>query len=346
MIKTMDAKTSPSRKQTDVFEIAKEALRLIGRYGTPPTPRVFEVWYRYVEGLNEEIREQMAHAVEEAGAVDTRFLDGIYEQFCLQADQTTGDLSGRLADQVTDIATLVANQKVAGFDFERSLQSAAALLESPADQKTLQECIAKLADGSERMIDQVRRMDSKLEESKKQIDLLRKELSEAQRRSTTDPLSGLGNRRHFEAAGNRHLKGKGQDPRLTYLVLLDMDLFKTINDRHGHDAGDQVIMHISRELQSFEEAQDICRLGGDEFAMFIDVVNRGFAVDFITRLREHFHGHRLTLAKDGIKIGLLTFSAGLAQRHPGETLSQWCNRADKMMYESKHLGRDRATVER
>jgi diguanylate cyclase len=342
----MDAKTPTPRKQMETVDIAKEALRLIGRYGTPPTPRVYEVWYRYVEGLNEEIRQQMAHAVEEAGTVDSRFLDGIYEQFCVQADHTTGDLSGRLADQVTDMATLVANQKVAGVDFEKSLQSASAMLGSSADQKSLQQCIAELTDGSEKMIDHVRRMDSKLEESKQQIELLRSELAEAQRRSNTDPLSGLGNRRHFEAAGNRRLKPSNQDPRSTYLVLIDIDFFKAINDKYGHDAGDQVIIHFARELQSMKEFQDVCRPGGDEFAMFVEVVNRGFAVDLITRLREHFHSQRLTLAKDGIKIGLLTFSAGLAQRRSGETLSAWLSRADKMMYESKNLGRDRATIER
>jgi diguanylate cyclase (GGDEF)-like protein len=151
-------------------------------------------------------------------------------------------------------------------------------------------------------------------------------VDELHRKSQTDPLSGLLNRRGFE---------EGLDAALT---VCDIDHFKSVNDRFGHAGGDRVIERFAECLRAAAEGQHLAgRIGGEEFALLLDNADATTARLFAEGVRIAFSN----VAVPGIPPGTrLTASFGVAEAIPGETADSLFLRADKTLYEAKNMGRD------
>ena len=122
-------------------------------------------------------------------------------------------------------------------------------------------------------------------------------------------------------------------------VFFDIDLFKSVNDTHGHEAGDRVLQMLGCILQDCSDDGSYCaRLGGEEFVvLFIDQAPEQVEV-FVERVRREFS---LAASDYGTRV-----SGGVAHRQPGESMSQHLRRADVALYEAKTAGRDRFMVSR
>src|SRR5262249_16787548 len=122
--------------------------------------------------------------------------------------------------------------------------------------------------------------------------------------------------------------------------FLDIDLFKDINDRHGHAVGDQVLVAVARALRAAVRSQDqVVRMGGEEVLLLMPGMPREAASARLERLRQ-----RITEGGGGVPVGgwEVTASIGLAQWRPGEDdLAALLRRADHAMYAAKRGGRNR-----
>ena len=105
----------------------------------------------------------------------------------------------------------------------------------------------------------------------------------AMRLALTDPLTGLGNHRHFHERLQRELIAAEEANEPLSLCLIDLDDFKRINDRYGHPAGDRVLSHVATRLRQGGEA---FRLGGDEFAVLLPAHDEPTALDTATSILE------------------------------------------------------------
>lgn len=163
---------------------------------------------------------------------------------------------------------------------------------------------------------------------------------ELRRQALRDPLTGLFNRRHFEDLVGRRLADR-RDNHGTGLLLLDVDHFKQINDRHGHDAGDEVLRAISATLQQSARTEDaVFRLGGEEFVVLIDDPDGsrfGAAAERIRGLIE-----QMTIPFCGSPLPTVTASIGGAH-FPNDAMDAdaLLKLADQAMYEAKQAGRNR-----
>lgn len=340
----MTTATQPETKTA--FQIAREALSLVGQYGTPPTPDVYEVWYRYVAGIDAESLAELRYAVEEANSVSIELLKSLHVQLSASQNFASIKVSSALAEEIQNFQNLVSDQKSAGCEFAESIDAANSVLSSSnSSQDALAQCIASLNAGSNKMQVQLEQTARKLNEAQRQVDALQNELAESQRSLMVDHLTGVGNRRKFDALVRQYL-GKPVESQLQhYLILIDMDRFKTINDTFGHQAGDQLIQFLATQVQRVYPDVPIARLGGDEFAIFLETESRDAAVSFTDHLREHFRGQPIQVADGPESIGRITFSMGAARRRDSDDESTWYTRADKLLYKAKELGRDRAVVE-
>jgi len=164
------------------------------------------------------------------------------------------------------------------------------------------------------------------------------QMQELQRQASHDSLTGLKNRRHFEADLRTELARSNREGGEGALLLLDIDNFKRVNDSHGHPAGDRVIADIAKVLRDRMRVTDsVARLGGDEFAIVLrrcDVEEaRGVAEAVAAAIREH-------APRDG-EPASITVSIGIAMFGPGGTGSDAVlSAADAAMYEAKRAGRD------
>ncbi|HEV7436242.1 MAG TPA: GGDEF domain-containing protein [Pseudorhizobium sp.] len=151
-----------------------------------------------------------------------------------------------------------------------------------------------------------------------------------------DPLTGLNNRRAFDAYLRSKLaSGSGQFA----LVLFDIDHFKRVNDRHGHAAGDAVLKSIADLLLHGTGKGDfVARIGGEEFALILSGLDTDQAFEATEHLRKSITGADIT--HDGVAIQV-TASAGICHSTEGHTYDGLLEAADHQLYRAKRRGRNR-----
>jgi two-component system cell cycle response regulator len=160
----------------------------------------------------------------------------------------------------------------------------------------------------------------------------------------TDALTSLPNRRAIEEWATRQLSGAARHRFSFWVALADLDHFKTINDTHGHDAGDTVLKAFSQILKANSRRSDICgRIGGEEFLLVFTHATEQGAKDVINRVRAElaatkfkFDGNSLTVTAS---FGLVGF---VGTRAPD--FSRLVAQADTALYSAKRLGRNRVEV--
>jgi diguanylate cyclase (GGDEF)-like protein len=153
-------------------------------------------------------------------------------------------------------------------------------------------------------------------------------LSQLADMASTDPLTGLPNRRAWDARLN-HALNSGQH---FTIAMLDFDHFKEFNDAYGHPAGDRLLKETAAVWREQLRTGDLlARLGGEEFGLLLPDCDPARAMEVIERLRKLIYGNR-------------TCSAGFAARRPCESADAVIARADAALYEAKSSGRDRVCM--
>jgi len=172
--------------------------------------------------------------------------------------------------------------------------------------------------------------------------LLAADLADQTRRlAASDMLTGLLNRRGFEDAARAIFGSAKRHGRSLAVAVLDIDRFKQVNDRHGHAAGDAVLRAFARCLRENVARRDlVARIGGEEFAVIMADVDAEAALCAADALREKIGAMTIDC---GAPIRI-TASLGLAAYRLGEDLPTVLARADRALYQSKNLGRNRATL--
>jgi diguanylate cyclase (GGDEF)-like protein len=158
--------------------------------------------------------------------------------------------------------------------------------------------------------------------------------------ATTDGLTGALNRRHFVELGQRELAQAVRRFCPVTLLLLDVDHFKQINDRHGHRVGDEVLRQVVQAGRRSLRAEDAFgRVGGDEFAVLLPATASPQAVQIAERLRRTYEALAVPLPEGGTVR--FTVSIGVAQWRPEQaTIEDMIHRADCALYEAKRGGRN------
>jgi diguanylate cyclase (GGDEF)-like protein len=160
----------------------------------------------------------------------------------------------------------------------------------------------------------------------------------AMRLALTDPLTGLGNHRHFHERLQRELIAAEDAGQLLSLCLVDIDDFKRINDRYGHPTGDRVLSQIAVRLRQGGEA---FRLGGDEFAVLLPELDEATAVNVATSIVERLREMKLEHSEQ------ITVSAGVATLAvQGVGRDELIRFADSALYWAKEHGKNRVRVYR
>jgi len=174
----------------------------------------------------------------------------------------------------------------------------------------------------------------------RELAVARTQMAELEARAEIDPLTDILNRRGFERALKRSLDHAKRYESNAALVYLDLDDFKSINDRHGHAAGDAVLKAVAAVLMRHVRASDVvARLGGDEFAVLLWQLTEA-DVERKARLLEAAIA-RTTAMHAGVALSVAA-SAGAALLLPLDKPADVLERADRAMYARKRAGfRDR-----
>lgn len=170
---------------------------------------------------------------------------------------------------------------------------------------------------------------------------LRRALARIEELAVTDELTGLNNRRSLlkMLEKQRALAIRQNIPFV--VAFIDIDYFKRINDEHGHRIGDQVLAELAQMLRvSIREIDLAARYGGEEFVLLLSGLSLETATNVLERIQKSVEKHRFSELELQQRV-----SIGVAEYRPNEASEDVLNRADKMLYEAKRLGRNRIVVE-
>jgi diguanylate cyclase (GGDEF)-like protein len=167
------------------------------------------------------------------------------------------------------------------------------------------------------------------------MDQLRAQRQLLATQANVDPLTGVGNRRMMHQHLQEIVADRRRGQNSGTLMVLDLDHFKKINDNHGHDMGDQVLVEITRSIAGSLRAGDgFYRMGGEEFVILLRGMDAVTAHSYLPALHGRLSG------KVSTADGPVTFSAGVATLQGDEDWSQWLARADRVLYGAKSEGRN------
>ncbi len=165
----------------------------------------------------------------------------------------------------------------------------------------------------------------------------------AVKNSFTDPLTQVGNRGAFDKALAREIDFAKRHHAPFSLLVIDLDKFKAVNDKHGHQAGDAVLCMIAKLMTQLNRNTDpLFRYGGEEFVMILSHTNLAGAKFVGERMRQQVEHHEFMV--QGVKIPV-TISIGITEFQEKDNAQLLFKRADSALYEAKKLGRNRVTYQ-
>ena len=164
---------------------------------------------------------------------------------------------------------------------------------------------------------------------------------ELERQASSDPLTGLLNRRGFDARLVTAVALAQRSGRPLSIITIDVDHFKRVNDTHGHEVGDNVLRNLAQQLKARLRVSDaVARLGGEEFVVLLPDTTAEAALQMARQLLEAVAG----AARDD--VGNITISAGVSALRPeDENGSAMLRRSDAALYAAKTAGRNRAVLQ-
>ncbi len=171
--------------------------------------------------------------------------------------------------------------------------------------------------------------------------------AEAERLSVTDAMTGAWNYRYFERRLEQEIERSRRFGRVFTLLLLDIDHFKWVNDRHGHQRGDEVLVELARRItSSVRDIDTFARYGGEEFVLILPETDVEGGLAAAEKLRKVVGGQPFAARPDdpGISLSISVGVAGYPQHAAGPNVL--LRAADSAMYEAKVQGRDRVVTAR
>lgn len=177
---------------------------------------------------------------------------------------------------------------------------------------------------------------------KRQKDDLEQALSHIQELATRDELTGLSNRRHILDLLEQHALRHRRGGPAFYVVMADLDYFKSINDTHGHAVGDDALRTFARQARAALRNTDLVgRWGGEEFLLLMPETTPGDPNVGLERLRSSLALCEASANVAGLRV---LFSAGLSRYREGEAIADTIERADRAVYAAKAAGRNRTVA--
>ncbi len=160
--------------------------------------------------------------------------------------------------------------------------------------------------------------------------------------ATSDSLTGMPNRQAFDVVVGTYLNDARRNQEPLSMLMMDIDHFKSINDLHGHLAGDQVLIAVAACLRAnLREVDFICRWGGEEFLILLKNCDAEDALQVSEKLRLAIETLVVEYKKELLQV---TASFGVSQWRPEELVDALIERADTVLFQAKYIGRNRSLV--
>ena len=314
----------------------------------PPVPDVYDLLWRYAGGDDFALSQAVAAAIA-AGTLDLAAVAALRATHC--GAVAAGDISALVAAAHAQAVRITGHLRDSRSDlneYGRTIADGDATLngaDAPRTPAALAALIDRLGRATGAMLIVNRRLEAELTIAADEAGSLRDKLHCAERAAVTDPLTGVLNRRGVLAV----LAGLRATGAPLSVAMIDIDHFKRVNDRWGHAIGDEILRYVARHLADGVAAAGstnaVGRVGGEEFVAVLPG-SQTAATALIDGLRARLAGQLIRRDCDGVNLGRVSFSAGVALDLADEEIDAVLARADAALYTAKRLGRDRVIPDR
>lgn len=326
----------------------RQAIPTMMEHKIVPNPINYTLWYTYYSNTNLALNSQLDHAIARYQTCpdivsESLFLEHIGQSNSKEA-QANEAFQQALATTVSNLSDTINATSEQTHEFSNALKTDIQALVKHDLNDELSPLLDSLNSNANALCDANTSFNDKLEFAQNKIKKLKEELHKSRQEATTDPLTGLSNRRVLESIYQEFVNNKSKDEDLT-IIIMDIDKFKVFNDTHGHSLGDQILKFVgSVLLDECKQSIKPIRFGGEEFAIVCPKVDLVGSQKMAEKIRMKLSATPFTNKKTGEKIPPITASFGVAKLIENEDLASIIERADKALYAAKEGGRNQVHV--
>jgi diguanylate cyclase len=327
-------------------ELLRLAIARMSKQLAPFNPITYAVWYEYVADPNSALRAELDGLLNAGSPITQEVVQSLYRKHIFEMDEEFArQLSTGVQRMLAEVGQSSAQTHAQASRYGGTLERwQAELTTGVHDAGKLREGVSLVLDDTRDIKASISNLNSVLDESRKEVEKLRVELQRAREEAVTDALTGLANRKGFDQALGALLAEASPSSNVG-LVMFDIDHFKQINDTHGHLFGDRVIHTVAQILKANVKGRDVvCRYGGEEFALLLPETPLSGANALAEKIRHVVSLGRIRRLDRNETVGNITLSAGVTALKYGEPFTDFIERADAAMYQSKSQGRNRVSV--
>ncbi|MCB2112906.1 MAG: diguanylate cyclase [Parvularculaceae bacterium] len=332
------------------YQIAERAIAALRQAHLAASPRNLELWLMLIEGKSPSLARDAQRLSDDDGVITQEDADKLYDIHIVRQglSRDVVDLIQRFEDEMGKISDAVesSGMNVTG-NSEKLRFLTMELKRSAADNPA----VGALMDGVLSVAKSVREANERLEQqlanSSDEVDTLRRNIENIQQEAMLDPLTGVKNRKTFDAEIERMARVANESGEPLVLIMADVDHFKKFNDKWGHQTGDHVLRLVAEVMNANVKGQDVlARYGGEEFAVILPGTSLPNAVMLANRIRASVESRRLKKRRTDEDLGVITLSMGAAVYRWGDTPDSFIERADKCLYAAKRRGRNQVVDEK
>jgi len=327
---------------------AEVALNQIRALRQGAMPRNYEIWYVYATGYNADLNKAINQALAAHGTLTDADLEQLHDCYLShgRTHERIDRIGARVVSEIDDMMSLLADALGTTASFGDNLKGASQKLSLTTDREQVTAIVERLVASTREMQNANAALEQRLSTSKQEITNLQANLEEIRAESLTDPLTGLGNRKHFDRVVNEAVRSAAATRLPLSLLMMDIDHFKSFNDNYGHLTGDQVLRLVGMTLKQTIKNKDIpSRYGGEEFAVVLPNTPLRQALVIADDIRRTVMSKELKKKSTGEILGRVTLSAGVSTLKPDDDADALIERADACLYSAKRNGRNRVICE-
>lgn len=331
-----------SKELETSFATLKQTIPLLIKHNLPPIPTNYAIWYTYVSNESPELNASIDATIENQQVISDVKAKEWYRNYLAESQEVDAwQLRQTLEAMLIELSQNVNDTRSDTQSFSRSMDGCIEDLNKVEKEGWSIEEVMGLVRNMVKETQQIRQstlgFNAALANAEKEISQLRGQLQETEKEAYYDALTGLRNRRYFDAELAANLKNETLS-----LIMVDVDHFKKINDCFGHLMGDIVLKAVAKKLKAHcREGADAFRFGGEEFVILLPNTNLAQARHRADVMRRAIEKITVVNKRTNDSLNDITASFGVAQLQPNQSGKKLLEAADKLMYEAKRLGRNR-----
>lgn len=324
------------------FKTLKKTIPLLLKHKMSAIPTNYALWYAYVDNQNSELNEEIEVALAEGRAFSDIYTRDLYRKHVADKQELNAwQLRQSVEAMLTEFSQTVLDTQTDTEGFKQSMDTRLEALSKVEKEGWSMDEVMHLVRSMVKEAQFIRNSTldfaAALKSAEQEVTRLRAELQKSQKDAFHDALTGLHNRRYLDSELAAIEPGQK-----VALIMIDVDYFKVINDKYGHQMGDRVLKAIARRLQEkCKEKATPFRFGGEEFSVLMRDTSLPEAIHQAENIRRALEKVTVYDRRRNRTIEGVTASFGVAAFEPGMRRSDLLETADRHLYDAKRLGRNR-----